>query len=398
MRISTSQIYSAGMEAIQRQQAEMQRVQQQLASGKRILSPSDDPGGAVQSLQFRDAMARLEQYARNGSLAEARLSQEENVLGQAMDSLQRVRELAIQANNATQTPETRRAIAVEIRQQLEQMYQLANTRDANGEYIFAGFASLDRPFVPTPAGAQYNGGAQARQVAISDERRIALGDTGAAVFMGIPEGNGRFVVTEDAANTGTGAVQETTVATPGAWDGTARTLRFTAPGAWEVVDAANNVVAAGTHASGGTITFEGLSVRISGSPAAGDSFSVRASAGQDIFAIYSELADALEQPIGGPADSARQTGAIGRALADLDQAAARFSEVRSTVGARLNAVDSQAAQREIELLELNRTLSEVEDLDYAEAISRFNLRMVGLQAAQQSYSMFARLSLFDFLR
>ncbi len=398
MRISTSQIYNAGMDSIQRQQAEVNRVQQQLASGKRILSPSDDPGGAVQSLQFRDSMARLEQYARNGSLAQSRLNQEENVLGQAMDSLQRVRELAIQANNASQTPETRRSIAVEIRQQLEQMYQLANTRDANGEYIFAGFASLDRPFVATPAGAQYNGGAQARQVAISDERRIALGDTGAAVFMDIPEGNGRFVVVEDAANTGTGAVQETSVSSPGAWDGTERTLRFTAPDTWEALDADSNVVASGSYSSGGTITFEGLSVRLGGSPAAGDSFSLRASAGQDIFAIYSELADALEHPVAGAADAARQTGAIGRALSDLDQAAGRFSEVRSTVGARLAAVDSQAEQREIEWLELSRTLSEIEDLDYAEAISRFNLRMVSLQAAQQSYSMFARLSLFDFLR
>jgi flagellar hook-associated protein 3 FlgL len=193
-------------------------------------------------------------------------------------------------------------------------------------------------------------------------------------------------------------VQETSVSAPGAWDGTERVLRFTAPDTWEVLDPASNVVATGSYASGGTITFEGLSVRLGGTPAAGDSFELRPSAGQDIFAIYSELADALEQPIAGPADTARQVGAMGRALSDLDQAAGRFSEVRSTVGARLSAIDSQGAQREVEFLELSRTLSEIEDLDYAEAISRFNLRMVGLQAAQQSYTMFARLSLFDFLR
>ncbi len=398
MRISTSQIYNAGLDSIQSQQAELNRLQQQLASGKRILSPSDDPGGAVQSMQFRDSIARLEQYERNGSMATARLGQEEVVLGQGLDSLQRVRELAIQANNATQTPETRRAIAVEIRQQLEQMYELANTRDANGEYIFAGFASLDRPFLDTPGGAVYNGGAAARQVAISDSRLIDLGDPGDAVFMGIPEGNGQFVATESSSNTGTGSVRETTVSSPGAWDGTPRTLRFTAPDTWEAVDAGGTVVASGSYADGDTITFEGLSVRLGGMPAAGDTFDVRASAGQDVFAIVANLADALEQPIAGPADSARQAGAIGRALSDLDQAAGRFSDVRSTVGARLAAVDAQSSQRENEFVELSRTLSEIEDLDYAEAISKFNLRMVGLQAAQQSYTMFTRMSLFDFLR
>lgn len=398
MRISTTQIYNSGIDSIQRQQAELNRVQQQLATGKRILSPSDDPGGAVQSLQFRDSMARLEQYARNGSMASARLAQGEAVLGQALDSLQRVRELAIQGNNATQTPETRRAIATEIRQQLAAMYDLANTRDANGEYIFAGFASLDRPFTEGPGGAVYNGGSDPRQVAISDGRRIDLGDPGDAVFMGIPEGNGTFVVTENAANTGTGSVRETTVSSPGAWDGTPRTIRFTAPDAWEAVDAGNNVVASGSFEEGGTINFDGLSVRLGGAPAAGDTFELRASAGQDIFAIYSNLADALEQPVAGAADAARQSGAIGRALGDLDQAAGRISDVRSSVGARQAAIEAQDQQREVEFLELSRTLSEIEDLDYAEAISKFNLRMAGLQAAQQSYTMFTRMSLFDFLR
>lgn len=398
MRISTTQIYNSGLQAMQQQQSELNRVQLQLASGKRMLSPSDDPAGAVQSLQFRQSMARLEQYDRNGGLAEARLRHEEVILGQVMDSLQRVRELAIQGNNASQTPETRKAIADEVRQQLAQVYDLANTRDANGEYIFAGFASLDRPFTASPAGAAYNGGPAAREIAISDIRRIALGDPGDAVFMGIPEGNGRFVVTESAANTGTGSVQTLSVTAGGAWDGEPRRIVFSAPDAWEALDADDNVVASGSFAANGTINFEGLAVRLSGSPAAGDSFALEPAGSRDIFAMYSDLAAALEQPVSGPADNARQVGAIGRALADLDQAVGRISAVRSTVGARLSAIESQADQRSVELIELERTLSEIEDLDYAEAISRFNLRSVSLQAAQQSYTMFARLSLFDFIR
>ena len=398
MRISTSQIYNAGIESIQRQQAELNKTQLQLASGKQMLAPSDDPAGAVQALQFRESIARLDQFERNGALAEGRLNHEESVLAQAMDSLQRVRELAVQGNNATQTPETRAAIAQEVRQQLDQLYQLANTRDANGEYLFGGFASLDAPFAATGAGVVYNGGDQAREVAISDIRRVALGDPGDAVFMGMAEGNGRFVVTEGAANTGSGVVQTLATTDGAAWDGTPRSIEFTAADAWEARDPDGNVVAAGAYAPGETIAFEGLSVGLQGTPAAGDTFELRPAGTRDMFSVYQDLADALEQPLTGAGDQARQSGAIGRVLADLDQAVGHISAVRSTVGARLNAIDSQATQRESEQLELNRTLSEIEDLDYAEAISRFNLRMVGLQAAQQSYSMLSRMSLFDFIR
>ncbi|NHA13377.1 flagellar hook-associated protein FlgL [Thioalkalivibrio sp. XN279] len=398
MRISTSQIHNAGLDSIQRQQVEMSRAQTQLASGKRILSPADDPGGAVQSLQFREAIARLDQFARNGGMAEARLNHEEVVLAQVMDGMQRVRELAIQGNNATQTPETRRAIAGEVRQQLEALYELANTRDANGEYLFAGFDSLDRPFSMGAGGVSYSGSDQAREIAISEERRVRLGDAGDAVFMNIPEGNGRFVVTEAAANTGSGVVQETTVRTEGAWDGGTRTLRFTAPGTWEAVDADGSVAATGTHAPGETLVVDGLAIRLDGTPAAGDTFELRPAGGRDMFGIYADLATALESGATTPAERAQLNGAIGRTLADLDQAGEQVSSIRSTVGSRLNAIDGQAEMRGIETLALQETLSEIEDLDYAEAISRFNLRMVGLQAAQQSYSMLARFSLFDYMR
>ena len=158
MRISTAQIFRQGITAIQNDQQAIANTQQQLSTGKRILRPSDDPSGAVQSLRLRDRLASTDQYARNGGLATSRLQQEEAALKQMGDALQRARELTVQAANATQTNESRAAIAQELRQISASLLDTANARDANGEYLFAGFRTTTRPFVTDASGAaQYLG-------------------------------------------------------------------------------------------------------------------------------------------------------------------------------------------------------------------------------------------------
>src|SRR5262245_21732267 len=131
MRVSTNAIYRTGIESIQRGQNELSHTQLQMSSGKRILTPSDDPNGAVQALQLRQRIAAVEQFGRNANYATTRLYQEETVLQQMGDALNRVRELTVQAGNATQTDESRRIIAGELRQIRVSLVDMANSRDAN---------------------------------------------------------------------------------------------------------------------------------------------------------------------------------------------------------------------------------------------------------------------------
>lgn len=84
-------------------------------------------------------------------------------------------------------------------------------------------------------------------------------------------------------------------------------------------------------------------------------------------------------------------------LTDLDSGLESLLKARTRVGARLNALDDQASQNETYTLDSEATLSEVRDLDYAEAISRFNQQTTALQAAQQAYARTQNLSLFNFL-
>jgi flagellar hook-associated protein 3 FlgL len=417
MRISTTQIFQNGIDTLQRNQQQLNRTQLQLSTGKRILSPSDDPSGAVQSLQFRSGIEKIEQYQRNGTMLEQRLNFSETVLTSVVDGLQRVRELALQGNNATQTNETRGFIAGEIRQALDELMQLANSRDANGEYIFAGNDSLRQPFVKTADEVSFAGDAVQRSLQVSSVRRIQAGDSGERVFVDIPNGNGSFVVldgeeNDDEGNEGTGVVSST--AFSGAWPlGEEFSVEFSdEDGAlvYRVKDASENTLvpkdgesSPPAYVSGQPIVYapEGgdfsIQFTIEGSPADGDSFRVIQAEGQDLFRTYSQLADALAQPVSGASDQARLNNAVNRALVDLDQGLGRLLDVRASLGSRLQAVENQNRINEDQLLQLRSTLSEIEDLDYAEAISRFNLQQTALQAAQQTYVQIQRLSLFNFL-
>ncbi|MFP4245215.1 MAG: flagellar hook-associated protein FlgL [Ectothiorhodospira sp.] len=405
MRISTSQIFQNGVDVMQRQQAEMARTQNQLSTGRRILTPSDDPSGSVQTLQFESRVKQTEQYQRNGELAERRLRLTESTLADVGDGLQRIRSLAVQANNASQTDETRGHLAKEMRQVLDGLVDLANTRDANGEYLFAGYRSETRPFAADAAGEiVYQGDQGSREVDISPVRRIAVGDAGDAVFGGaeggLKDGNGEFTVTPDPDNTGSGVAGAGQVVNRAAWNGGAGgsfTLEFISEEEYEVRDDGGGVVAGPeSFESGQSIEFNGIQLQVKGRPDAGDSFEIRASEEQTLFQGLDRMITALETGSGDT--TAPVNNAINRGLTELDGALEHVLDVRATVGARLNALESQDGMHEEHTLQMETTLSEIRDLDYAEAISRFNQQQVSLQAAQQSYTQVARLSLFDFMR
>ncbi len=401
MRLSSVQIFQQGINAILNQQSRLQQTELQLASGKRVLTPSDDPVAAVQILSLGESLAAVDQYQSNATLAEAQLSFEESVLSDAGNLLQRVRELVIQANNATQTAETRRAIGVEIDAQLDALMALANTQDGNGEYIFAGFQSDAIPFIRQGNGVVYTGDEGQRFVQLAAGSQIAVRDSGAEVFQDIPAGNGRFVVETSGVNTGSAVAGRTSADNSFVPD--TYTIVFsqptpTDPISYQVLDSTAAVVASGTYSDGDTISFSGADVEISGIPADGDSFVVSPAGKQDVFTTLQEIVTALGGSGNAGASSVTELhNVLGQGLTDLDQALGHFLEIRADIGVRLNQVENQRNINESFTLQLQQTLSDTEDLDYAEAISRFNLQLTALQAAQQSYARAQGLSLFNFL-
>ncbi|WP_019571780.1 flagellar hook-associated protein FlgL [Thioalkalivibrio sp. ALMg3] len=424
MRISTTQIFQTGIDQIQRGQTELNRTSLQMGRGERILSPSDDPSGATQVNQFERIIQATKQYQRNIDNTQPRLQQEESALQSGTDLLQRARELVVAGNNDSQTNETRSYLAGELRQLREGMFDIANTKDPNGEYLFAGTKSLDQPFRQNGDGEVIYDGAKGtgsvREVAISPNRKVAVGDTGERVFMAIPENDGRVGAAAHPENTGRLVVEQTGVSDQAALntddnfliqfkegpEGSFSYHVYQADEDGELVEdedgnpeplEVNGGAVTGDYVPGAAIEFAGRSVTVSGTPDDEDMVLSRPAENKSVFDTLDAIIAALEQGGADGPSRANLATASNTALGDLDAVLGNFSDIRAEVGSRLKTFDQQKDLNEDRLVDLNSAVSEIRDLDYAEAISRFNQQQVALQAAQQTYTQVNRLSLFDFL-
>ena len=400
MTISTTQIFRQGINAILSQQEGLSRTQAEIASGKRIQTPSDDPSGAVKILDIEERIATAEQHLRNGLFARTELALEEGAMTGAQNVLQRVRELMIQANNDTQSESTRKGIATEVRARRDELVALANTRNASGDYLFSGFQTDSLPFSMSGGNVIYNGDQGQRRIQVGPSSLVPINDSGVDVFQLIKNGNGTLDADNTISNTGSGIVQSLSQDSSLVSD--TYTLNFiqlapTDPVTYEVLDSSAALVTSGSYVSGESIGFNGAVIVLNGEPANGDSFTVSPSVNQDVFATLNNIIAALEAPSTDLADNSSFHNNMGEGLNDIDQALDNFLRIRSNIGSRLNNLDSQAEVNENFLLRMKDAASQVQDLDYAEAISRLSAQSSSLEAAQKVFIEVQGLSLFDFL-
>jgi flagellar hook-associated protein 3 FlgL len=395
-RISTSGMHAAALAQMLKQQTGLARTQTQVASGRRFLTPAEDPIAATRVLDLERSRAQLQQYGTNANILTNRLTIGEQAFADAGLVLQRVRELALQANSGVMDDASLDSIAAELKMRSQELQDIANRRDANGEYLFAGFSTATQPFARAAGQVAYSGDQGSRTLQVGPTQKIADGIDGFRAFMGIPEGNGTFT-TATGVHTGTGSIDTGEVLDPTAWVPGDYTLTFTAPDAWEVTDSLGVPVAAGAYATGEVIAFNGVQVKVSGAPAAGDTFEIAPAATRSVFAAVDDLVATLENGAGNPGLRANLNTGINAALTQVDQSLEHLMSRRADIGARLSSLDSVETTRDDLDVELQSSLSELRDLDYAEAISRMNQQLVGLQAAQSAYSKISQLSLFNYL-
>ena len=399
MRLSSSQIYQQSVNIMLEQQAKLTEVDQQIASGKRILKPSDDPSATVQILNLNTEVLKLEQYSSNIDAARTQLSQTEEVLRQSGNVLQRARELLLQANNDTLDSNNRKAIAGELSSLKSQLVALANTRDATGEYVFAGFQVGTQPFSEEGKSVVYAGDRAQRMTQVGSGIQMAVRDNGHEVFRNIRTGNGQFVVRADGANTGGAVVRPTQI---GPFVADTYTVSFSlvsadTPMTYQVTDGAGAVVAAGDYFEGEFIDVGGARLHFDGMPTNGDTFTVEPSDVRDVFATIQDAVDVLEGFASGTTSTALLHNRLNEGLDNLDQSLSHLLDHRAGVGARMNSLDTQQDVHETNVLQLKESISSLEDLDYAEAVTELNLRLTALQAAQQAYIKIQNISLFQYL-
>ncbi|GIX22685.1 MAG: flagellar hook-associated protein FlgL [Gammaproteobacteria bacterium] len=401
MRIATETLFRHFLGQMGARQAEVLDLQQQISSGRRLDRAADDPIAAARVLDLEQSLGRLEQHRRNIDFARARLGDEEAALAAAGDVLQRVRELAVSAANlGAHSADSFVALRAELETHVAQLFQIANRRDAQGRYLFAGFSAAVRPFDGPPDAAVYNGDQGRPEVEIAPGRRVAVADPGFAVFGSIREGNGVFRVGADAANAGTGRIVDGGLVDPAVYLPHDFRIVFTAADRYDLIDdTTGTVLASGAvYTPGAPIVFNGVGVVIDGAPAIGDTFTVRAARGRDVFGMVQELVDLLGAPPVDEAARVRFVQTVDGVLQNLDQAIGRLLEVRTDLGARLVALDQAEAENEAVQAAFTTELGRLRDTDLPEAISRLQWALTTLDAAQRSFVAIERLSLFDHLR
>jgi flagellar hook-associated protein 3 FlgL len=395
MRVTEGTGQQQFLNAINSLESNISETQDQISSNESFTTASENPVAAGSVNTYEQALAQSQQYAANGSSAQTNLNTESNALTQVTNQLQSLRDLALEANSGTLQSSDRSGIVSQITQIQNSLLGLANTQNGNGDYIFSGFASQTQPFALTATGATYSGDQGVQQVQIAAGQTVVTGDNGDAVFNQIKTGNGTFTVSANPANTGSGLIGATTVTNAAAYDGGTYQIEFTPAGggAYKIVDAGGATVSTGTYTDGADISFDGLQIALSGTPAAGDSFTVAASTNQSIFTTVQNLVTALNSNSSSTALSNSLTGEIN----NLDQALTSISDTQASVGGRLNAITTQQSVQTSQQTQLQTSIASLQGLNYASALTQLDQQNTTLQAAMQAYTLTQGLSLFKYI-
>lgn len=300
MRVSTSTLYGQGVRSMLQQQAGMFRLQQQLSSGKRIMTPSDDPIGAARAHELAQSISLNTQYTDNRHRAADSLQQVDSTLGSVSNLIQSVRTMAVAAGNPAFSDSERQMMATELRGHFDELLGLANTRDEQGNYLFSGFQGNTKPFEQTGGSVTYQGDQGQRLIQVSSSRQLPVSETGEAIFG--PDGS-------------------------------------------------------------------------------------------NIFQTIDGFIGALETSSGGTVLS----GAVGTVLQDLDSALDNVLTKRAAVGSRLQEIDALQQIGEDTAIQYEQSLSRLQDLDFAQAISDMVRQQALLEAAQKSFTRVSGLSLFNLI-
>lgn len=451
MRISTNQIYGGAARSIQHNQGQLVKLQNQISSGRRLLSPADDPIASARALTVRQSMEVAAQYGQNQHAASERLAFVDVQLTAVGDLLQDVRGRVVQAGNTILADSDRQAIAAELETRLDELLGIANSRNAEGEYLFSGQRGATVPFARTAAtsaattsSVSYYGDDGQRSLQVGALQQMATNVSGSELFMNIRDGNGSFSTAAlgngggSLPNQGSGQIDSGSVLDPQNWrnalnggfpwqgaDNRQLQIQFSmvagvlsyqlldastpAPPAAPLPPAAVSAVVpftpgqaipllTTTQPPAAPVTTDfGAQVVVKGTPAAGDTFAVEPSVNKSVFQTVQELVSLLRVPLSSATVRSDFTAKLQQHLTNVDQALANVSRVQSTVGTRLQELDSLINATASLDVQYQQTLATLEGLDYAQAISDFTRQQTTLEAAQKSFVAISDLSLFKYL-
>ena len=410
-RLGTANMYDNALRNLGARQTNLSNLQENLTSGKRVVRASDDPVSAAQAERALNRLARIQTEQRALETQRNAIVQGESSLGDAVDLVQRFRELVVSAGDAAMTPNDRVTVANQLQGLREQLLEVANRKDTNGVPLLSALGSALAPFLgPLSTSPDYSFEGLPGQTASSG---VSIPNTldGEAAFMFDPQRDG--VYTAGVSAIPSSRFLNTTAVTPvdpSLVTGDNYTITFSAvgPGATPGTTTATYTL---TNTTTGAVSpavvvpdyptdkpvtiaitsIPGLSFDIKGNPATGDTITLQPSP-----SMFSTLDNAIRDIRSAP-DSNAAAQAVGQALGNMDIGLERLHNMRGYAGELLNRADRITGDQEKRSIQLEGDRSRAEDLDMIQGISDFQNQQVGYEAALKSYAQVQKLSLFNFI-
>lgn len=405
MRISTTQLFRTGIETMNAQQSDLMHLFQQIGTGRRLVSPADDPLASSQTINIAQTESMNLRYATNRNVANQNLALAESTLDSVTRAMQDVRTTIVQAGNIY-TDTDRASLANVLRVARENLLSQANATDGNGQYLFSGHRGDTQPYSLDEATGvvTYHGDTGSRLIQVDQTRQMDSAHVGSDIFNRASPGSQIYLTSANAANNGTGQISTPQVTDPThanagmnfRVDFAGDPLEYTVT----VIDPATNAETTGApvaYTGGGTLDLGGVNIKLTGTPVAGDSF--RAEQVQntdvDLFKSLDDVIKALETPADGdPVAQAR----LNNVLASVSQRLAvnydNILTVRAAGGTRMAELDSLDANGNLRNLNYKEQLSSLENVDYYSASSQLTLRQAALEAATLAFRKIQNTSLF----
>lgn len=405
MRLSTSLIYQNGLNGILKQESTLSRLQEQLASGRRVLTPADDPLAASLAVNVSQTSSMNATYAANRNTAKQTLGLESNALASTVTTLQSVLQRVVQAGG-TLSDADRQALVSDLQGAREQLVGLANSTDGNGQYLFSGHDGYAQPVTLNGDGSvTYAGDSGQRVIQVDQSRQMAGSDVIADIFGKSANGSMAYIAQAGAGNVGTGQFGPVSFSAPAAGNNVGQDFSITFQDVGGVLSYTAHTVPGSVpppapvpYVEGQAIDMGGVSVSISGRPAAGDTFSIETPkpSNMDMFETLNGLIDTLgRSAMDDAAASAAITNMLATANKKLTLTLDNVLTVQASVGARLNEIDALDAVGAQRKLSYTKQLSTLEDVDVYSVTSELLLRKVALDAAAASFSTIQGSSLFS---
>jgi flagellar hook-associated protein 3 FlgL len=410
MRIASMQIFNVVRQSMSDVNQDLVKTQEQMSTGKRIQSPGDDPVAAAKILQITDELNAVDQYKRNIDIAQNNIALEESILGGVNNVIQRMQEMAIAAGNtATLTASDYRSMASEVTERIDEMVHLLNSRNANGDYIFGGYKSSEPPFAgSTEEGFVYRGDDGQQYMHVANNTSIATTDSGKALFMDVQSVNKTVQTSVNPTNQSEPPLRislgqvvnqevydefypkDMIITFDIQVDGS-QTFTAVDRSSGRVIDGLQNA----PYISGEEIQIQGVSFRVSGTPVAGDQVIIESTEKQGILNTLARFKEAMLAYDNSPEKKEELSEIVGSTLSNLKNAQASTLDVMSSIGGRVNTLDStRDLHADTELLSKD-VMSQLRDVDYAEAATRLSEQSMILQAAQQAFLRVSQLTLFS---